>query len=515
MHKVRVSPKLLGCERFDPDYYHPQHLEDEKKLKAIGCAHLGKVGKFFAGPFGSELPSSLYLNEGIPLFRVGNVGQMQVSLENIAYLAPEVHAKLSASEVVPGDLLIVKASVGEKICKIPDYINRANITQHIIGIHPSNNFDIDYVAAFLFCCYGRRQLVRRSLGSIIQYLGINDARTVLLPLISTTAQKYIGNKVRQTEQLREKVQNLQYQISCLLSEFNPRQLSKRKIQRMIPDKLLNSLNSNAYMPKFLEAEQIITSQSNASLLELCTSIADGPFGSNLKVDDYKVGSNARHPVIRVQDCLNGELSRDDLVWIDSNKQKQLSRSEVLAGDLLITKAGRIGSASVYPDDLPSGNITSHLVRVRLKPGIDPNYVAEFLETTVGRAVTERHSFKSTRPELTKAEIESCFIALIDKTLMSQVGSLARLKNACSRFSVLMTASAKFLVEALIEGQITETEMREAQESLERGDLDADREILSRLTTKGYGADAPPLFPDLDKLYQAINQDTTQGVKDNE
>src|SRR4051794_31025508 len=113
MHTSRVDPKQVETKRLDPDYYHPEHLATEAILKGLGAQLLKEVGSFWAGPFGSELPSSLYLSKGIPLFRVGNVGSMQVLLDGMAHLDPEVHQQLQTSEVHAGDLLVVKASVGE------------------------------------------------------------------------------------------------------------------------------------------------------------------------------------------------------------------------------------------------------------------------------------------------------------------------------------------------------------------------------------------------------------------
>jgi len=77
-------------------------------------------------------------------------------------------------------------------------------------------------------------------------------------------------------------------------------------------------------------------------------------------------------------------------------------------------------------------------------------------------------------------------------------------------SVRLTTSAKLLVEALIEGQATESDLIAAQKMLEKGDLSADREILSRLTRKGMDiAGEPPLFPDIDGLYNALDALNTQ------
>ena len=70
----------------------------------------------------------------------------------------------------------------------------------------------------------------------------------------------------------------------------------------------------------------------------------------------------------------------------------------------------------------------------------------------------------------------------------------------------ITSSAKLLVEALIEGKVTEAELVAAHEALERGDDTADRALLRRLTRNGLDiAGQPPLFPDLDALYTLLAQ----------
>lgn len=202
MHTSRTPGNRLLTKRIDPDYYAPQHIEDEEALNAVGAITLGSTGKLFAGPFGSKLPTSVFVKDGVPLFRVGNVGAMEVDSQNLAMISQDLHGEISASEVMPGDVLIVKASVGEKVCVLPETIERANITQHIIGLRPNGTVDERFIAAVLFSSYGRRQMKRRALGAIIQYLGIVEARTVLLPEVNSDAQVYIGNKVRQAEALR-------------------------------------------------------------------------------------------------------------------------------------------------------------------------------------------------------------------------------------------------------------------------------------------------------------------------
>jgi len=111
MHISHTSPAWLLTKRLNPDYYAPRHIEDDNTLMTIGAVQLKSVGKLFVGPFGSELPTSVFAEEGVPLFRVGNVGEMEVDENNLARISSALHDKLGASEVVPGDILIVKASL--------------------------------------------------------------------------------------------------------------------------------------------------------------------------------------------------------------------------------------------------------------------------------------------------------------------------------------------------------------------------------------------------------------------
>ncbi len=82
------------------------------------------------------------------------------------------------------------------------------------------------------------------------------------------------------------------------------------------------------------------------------------------------------------------------------------------------------------------------------------------------------------------------------------------------YAELLTTAAKLLVEALIEGNLQETELKAAQKALQQGDNSLDREILSRLTRKGYNVSGePPIFPDLNDLYKVLQEaETNQEVE---
>lgn len=80
-----------------------------------------------------------------------------------------------------------------------------------------------------------------------------------------------------------------------------------------------------------------------------------------------------------------------------------------------------------------------------------------------------------------------------------------LAGDASEFASKLTSAAKTIVEALIEGVITEQQLIDANKALDADDASLDRDILARLTTKGLDGDGDPLFPDLEQLYDLLAQ----------
>ena len=114
-------------------------------------------------------------------------------------------------------------------------------------------------------------------------------------------------------------------------------------------------------------------------------------------------------MLRVSNIRTGEVE-GNLVYISDEKQEQLKRSKVYPNDVLLTKAGAVlGYSAVFPESLREGNITSHLVTITCRDGIDPHYLSHFFRSNVGQLQIYRWGNKSTRPELNTSEVESILV----------------------------------------------------------------------------------------------------------
>jgi type I restriction enzyme, S subunit len=492
----KISANSLNTKRLDSDFYRPEYLVIDEVLSHLNCVKLGSIGHFFTGPFGSKLPSSLYVEEGIPLFRVANVGQFEVITESFVYLAPKSHEELKASEVLPGDLLIVKASVGEKICKIPESLPKANITQHIIAIRPKNYMDIDYISTFLFSYYGVGQLQRYSLGSIIQYLGVTDTKNVSLYYPHLVAQKYIGDKVRQAEELRAWAKELRDSVDSQLDNLKlPINEPPQMINLMSAKDMEDRLDPRPYRSHYLKLTESIESIDHESISKITTLASGCPVSSKDFVENEGI------PLVRIRN-----IGFDDFIGLDTGVGEDVyqdsAKYHAKEKMIVVGMDGIFRSQFFIADELPM--LVNQRVAMLSPTNIRGELLTHWLNRPEGQMQLNQWAVKTTVEHTSLSDIGRILIPRLDKELEDRLADDLLNARLAYRYSKFLTQVAKTLVEALIEGQLTEEQLIQAQQALEDGDNTLDKAILSKLSSEGYAVEgAVPLFSDVDELYRLL------------
>ena len=103
------------------------------------------------------------------------------------------------------------------------------------------------------------------------------------------------------------------------------------------------------------------------------SLAIGPFGSSLKVSDYKTEGV---PLVFVRNIRSGVFGGEKTVYVTADKAVELSAHSVESGDILVTKMGDPpGDVCRYPANRPPAVITADCIKLRVaKLGIDPAFI---------------------------------------------------------------------------------------------------------------------------------------------
>ena len=86
------------------------------------------------------------------------------------------------------------------------------------------------------------------------------------------------------------------------------------------------------------------------------AVVSGPFGSNLKVSDYKTEGI---PILRLQNIGKGYFIDKSIKYINERKAEELKYHSFISGDIALAKLGiPIGKTCIIPNHLKSGIITA-------------------------------------------------------------------------------------------------------------------------------------------------------------
>ena len=111
------------------------------------------------------------------------------------------------------------------------------------------------------------------------------------------------------------------------------------------------------------------------------SLGIGPFGSNLKVDDYELQG---HPLVFVREIRSKVFKSDKTKFVSDSKFEELKAHRVKPGDILITKMGDPpGDVAIYPNDRPEAVITADCIKLTVDPATAiTRYVAYAMESSL-------------------------------------------------------------------------------------------------------------------------------------
>ncbi|GMV67943.1 MAG: hypothetical protein AMXMBFR76_03820 [Pseudomonadota bacterium] len=114
------------------------------------------------------------------------------------------------------------------------------------------------------------------------------------------------------------------------------------------------------------------------------SLCIGPFGSNLKVEDYR---DTGVPLVFVRHIRAKNFEGQNSRFVTEEKAFELSSHRVFPGDLLITKMGDPpGDVCIYPENSPVAIITADCIRFAASTvGVSRDYLAGAIESRIVQA----------------------------------------------------------------------------------------------------------------------------------
>ncbi|HHL7751021.1 TPA: restriction endonuclease subunit S [Escherichia coli] len=422
--------------------------------------------------------SPKYAEKGLKCIKPKNTNDMLVSIDDIDWIDSSTKDQIQKQKLAYGDIVITRSGSGTiGRASIYCYSEEAYTNDHLFVVRP-DKADSHYICSFLNSFHGQRLLEAGVSGSTGQ-LNLSNEHIKSIPLFRPEhkAQKYIGDKVRQAEQLRAWAKRLEG-------------MADRKIKDLFHFNLVDSLTLKPRRMK----QQVL---SAVSLAPEFARAADSQmtFRNSSKLSNFISKCKCGDPIKSEERVPGPYFYYGASGPIDTHTEFNFNGKY-----LIIAQDGSIGCANVADGKFWANN---HVWVLKVKDEYDIESICRFLDKhfPCWKGVTTG----SVVPKVTSENLLNILIP-IDIAKNREIGSKLRLAVTTAAYAKKLTASAKTLVESLIEGQLTEQQLIQAQQALEDGDNRFDQAILSKLSAEGYAIEgATPLFSDVDELYSLLEE----------
>jgi len=499
----RTNSSIL-VERLDPNFYQPRLVENDKLIKSKGWVELQSL--YEASGIGNTSAVERYYSEAadsIPYISGKVIKSFNIDLDGCQRISLDSHKnELTKSTIRPTDVLVIRKGDMGNACVVSSEVNEANCSSEVIYLKMKASSDPYYLVSYLNCDQGQKAFKRLGRGTIIPGVSLLDVPRLPIPKVSEFVQKYIGDKVRQAEQLRTWAKRLEqvssFMFANALAELGYKEKKSTKIVRA---KLEDRLDPAFYDEKFSLFNEFWFKINSEPLKKF---IESGSYGVLPSSNSYGKG-NVRF--IRATDLKNANIDPTCFTYVP--EEEVADKAKVSKGDILMEIKGAISTCELAEPHLAGTYINGSIFRFTPK-GIDNAYLAYFLSSTIKELYCERVSVNNIISYLDLASLHELPIIRLKNDIEEFLAKNLININLAKKIAFALTRSAKTLVESLIEGQLTEQQLIKAQQALEDGDNSLDLAILSKLSAKGYAIEgATPLFSDIDELYSLL-EDAAQA-----
>ncbi|EHH4950127.1 restriction endonuclease subunit S [Escherichia coli] len=495
----RTNSSIL-VERLDPNFYQPSLVENDKLIKSKGWVELQSL--YEASGIGNTSAVERYYSEAadsIPYISGKVIKSFNIDLDECQRISLDSHKnELTKSALKPTDVLVIRKGDMGNACVVPSEVNEANCSSEVIYLKMKASSDPYYLISYLNCDQGQKAFKRLGRGTIIPGVSLLDVPRLPIPKVSEFVQKYIGDKVRQAEQLRAWAKLLRTSVDAHLNSLNlpinePPALLNRVSAQTMEDRLDPRPYRTHYLCLVSEIEKL-PHDSISTLVELASGC---PVSSN----DFL--ENSGIPLVRIRN-----IGFDDFIGLDTGVSQDVYQdaTKYQAKDKMIVVGmdGIFRSQFFISDELPM--LVNQRVAMLSPQNIRGELLTHWLNRPEGQMQLNQWAVKTTVEHTSLSDIGRVLIPRLDKSLENKLADYLLNARLAYRYAKFLTQVAKTLVEALIEGQLTEQQLIQAQQALEDGDNSFDQAILSKLSAEGYAIEgATPLFSDVDELYSLLEE----------
>lgn len=400
------------------------------------------------GPFGSNLTTRDYVDEGVPVIRGGNLSDYGCFLDtDFVFVREEKADELIANTAYPGDVIFTQRGTLGQVGIIPD---TATFQRYIVSqsqmkltVAPEKA-DSRFVYYFFRHPATIQKVQNNAITSGVPHINLGILKAMEIPLPPLEVQRDIAAA-----------------LSCYddLIENNRRRMALlEESARLLYQEWFVHLRFPGH-----EHVRITDGEpegwGQATLESVCVSgdgIQTGPFGSQLHQSDY---ADEGVPVVMPKDLVGFRITTSSIARIPETLADQLSRHRMAVGDTVYGRRGDIGRRAFIGKRQEGWFCGTGCLRLRPDPAvINPRYFFDTLGTPETLGIIANRAKGSTMPNLSAGALKSVPIRVAPLDLQDdyakQVGEIRYMMEVLEEQNQKLRAARDLLLPRLMSGEIT-------------------------------------------------------------
>ena len=421
-------------QRINTESYRVEELEMEDILSdsPYKIQKLDNITNFISHITGFETEKYIkYVAKGNEFIRIVNLNEFFINTEDVKYIDESIYNILTKYHLDTGDILLSKdGTIG--VASIVDEGNVKSIaSSHVVTIK-SKKEEIDpyYLVTFLNSKYGQFQFARMSTGSIQKALNVEKIRGTKIPVPCKNIQKYIGDKVKKAEKLREEAKRLKKEALQIFNDIYQQVNRKDQKYEWVKECYLSEDN---VIPNFYKQYDLLKDK-NHEFLEFVEIVDNIKCGIAVRSDN-RIGN--RYPFYGAS-------------GISDNIDDYNFEGE----HLIVAQDGSVGAVNVARNKFWANN---HVWVVKVNEEWDVEFIELYMKQynywsslTTGSVV----------PKVTSENLRRLLIPKIEYEIQVKIGELLRKSKGKEEKSGMLIREAKQDIEDLIEGNFDLSKIEE-------------------------------------------------------
>ena len=421
---------------------------------------LGDIAFSQTGPFGSQLHEEDYVKEGIPIVTVEHLGDIGFTTQNLPFVSEQDAERLSKYTLMEGDIVFSRVGAIDRCVFTKKEQEGWLFSGRCIRVRcDSSKVNSRYLSYYFKLPFFKKMMLNLSVGATMPSLNTHLMDNVELNLLDrknqdkiATFMNNIDSKIENNNKIISELESLAktiYDYWFLQFEFpnedgKPYKSSGGKM--VWNDELKREIPEGWKVKPLIEC---ISKEKNA--------LVDGPFGTQMKISEYV---DFGVPIYEME-MLNGKFILDEDIkhYVTEEKYKQVCRSSVKNGDIVISKTGTLGLVGLVDSKYEKGVIVSRLAKISPNEKMIGKYpLLQYLKNLNDSGYWLQHSSGSTMPILNNTIIGNVPIVMPNTDLYSKYSNKVKalymnIRNKQIQNQELVSLR-DFLLPMLMNGQVT-------------------------------------------------------------